>query len=809
VDEPIAPAAVSPVACNGTLQSGLVKARGDGDKVRNGEAQLLGDAGVLPLDGLERNGVVKVVASAIMVLDSCGVVRSAQNGGGMGGLLVAKGEVGREEGTSDGDVMEMGIRAGGGELEWRQNVVAGTRMKRWLTSAVNSPPKKRAVADGRTATTKEEADGVLEIPPVRTFPPGCGRDAVTTTGIEVLEVTSIRTFPPGIGKSALTTTGSGYDEGLPLEATPVTSIDAAAAIPVSGGATSQTSALEVSNEIPECKGMADEGHSKTHSRVQVPDDFVSTEQDGKLQRNVDAISTPRNSYAEKMKRKIPQREGKQLARVMVGDKMKNNIEGSLHRSTHKTPLSDPAFSNVNVKQNKSSHKLSKFGKHVATNQIRESDDKKLVPDQLIVLALMAPDKCPWTRGRKSRASASRPLAPRNKLNGMDVTPKRLLISDETMEDNDESNLEDDDNSKALVMCGEKQEMCVTVPPSVPSGSHQRELGDHDVDAQINVRKLLQLFQVACRKITRLVEQGNRNIGSVANEAFKALKQNPIYNKPGARVGSIPGVKVGDEFNFRVELSIVGLHRPNQAGIDSSTVNGVPVAISIVASGGYPDELSSSGELIYTGSGGKAGGNKQGDDQKLERGNLALKNCIDTKTPVRVIHGFKGQNRNEIGHSKGKKTSTFIYDGLYEVMEYWREGPKGEMVYKYKLHRIAGQPELALHAVKAARKSKVREGLCLPDISQGNERMPISVINTVDDTRPVPFKYTTEVIYPSWYEKEPSKGCDCTNGCSDSIKCACVVKNGGEIPFNSDGEIIEAMPLIYECGPSCRYGCAKE
>jgi euchromatic histone-lysine N-methyltransferase len=187
----------------------------------------------------------------------------------------------------------------------------------------------------------------------------------------------------------------------------------------------------------------------------------------------------------------------------------------------------------------------------------------------------------------------------------------------------------------------------------------------------------------------------------------------------------------------------------------------------------------------------------------------LKNCIDTKIPVRVIHGFKGQNRNEIGHSKGKKTSTFIYDGLYEVMEYWREGPKGEMVYKYKLHRIAGQPELALHAVKAARKSKVREGLCLPDISQGNERMPISVINTVDDTRPVPFKYTTEVIYPSWYEKEPSKGCDCTNGCSDSIKCACVVKNGGEIPFNSDGEIIEAMPLIYECGPSCRYGCAKE
>ncbi|KAK8459700.1 hypothetical protein SEVIR_2G193500v4 [Setaria viridis] len=845
VDEPVAPAAVSPVACNGTLQgtlpeSGLEKAGEDGDKVGNGEAQLLGDAGVPPLDGLEGNGVVKVVASAVAVPDSCGVVGSAQNDGERGGLLVAEGEVGREE-VADGDVMEMGNRAGDGELERKQNGVAGSRMKRWLTSAVNSPPKKRVVADGRTVTTKEEGNGVLEISPVRTSPPGCGRNAVTTTDSRVLDVSPIRTFPPGSGKSALTTTGSGDEEGLPLEATPIINVDAAAAIPVSGGATSLTSALDVSNEKLEGKRMTNEGHSKAHIRVQVPDDFVGTEQDGNLQQNVDEKSTPRNSSDEKMKGKLSQSEGKQLARVVVGDKMKNKIEGSLHRSTHKTPLSDPidaktkgkrlesgkmnatllgnaggkmqsktlstkkelACSNMNVKQNKSAHKLSKFGKHVATNQMRESDDMKLVPDQLIVLALMAPDKCPWTRGRKSRASASKPLAPRNKLNGMDVTPRRLLINDETMEDNDDSNPEDDGNSKVLVMCGEKQEICVTVPPSVPSGSHQRQLGDHDVDAQRKVRKLLQLFQVACRKITRLVEQGNRNIGRVDTEAFKALKRDPIYNKPGAMVGSIPGVKVGDEFHFRVELSIVGLHRPHQGGIDTSTVNGVPVAISIVASGGYPDELSSSDELIYTGSGGKAGGNKQGDDQKLERGNLALKNCIDTKTPVRVIHGFKGQNRSEIGHSKGKKTSTFIYDGLYEVMECWQEGLKGEMVFKYKLHRIAGQPELALHAVKATRKSKVREGLCLPDISQGSERMPISVINTIDDTRPAPFKYTTKVIYPSWYEKEPPKGCDCTNGCTDSIKCACAVKNGGEIPFNSDGAIIEARPLIYECGPSCR------
>jgi euchromatic histone-lysine N-methyltransferase len=311
-----------------------------------------------------------------------------------------------------------------------------------------------------------------------------------------------------------------------------------------------------------------------------------------------------------------------------------------------------------------------------------------------------------------------------------------------------------------------------------------------------------------RKLTQVEEQGKRKVGRIDLEAAKALKNDPIYKKIGAVVGNIPGVEVGDEFHFRVELSIVGLHRPFQGGIDDAKVNGVLVALSIVASGGYPDELSSSGELIYTGSGGKAGGNKGRDDQKLARGNLALKNCIKTKSPVRVIHGFKGQSRSEVGHSKGKQTSTFTYDGLYEVLECWQEGPKGEMVFKYKLQRIAGQPELALHVVKATRKSKVREGLCLPDISQGSERIPICVINTIDDMRPAPFKYITKVIYPALYEKEPPKGCNCTNGCSDSISCACAVKNGGEIPFNFNGAIVEARPLIYECGPSCRYGCAK-
>jgi len=130
---------------------------------------------------------------------------------------------------------------------------------------------------------------------------------------------------------------------------------------------------------------------------------------------------------------------------------------------------------------------------------------------------------------------------------------------------------------------------------------------------------------------------------------------------------------------------------------------VLVAISIVASGYYPDELSSSGELVYTGSGGKYAGKKTDENQQLKRGNLALKNCIQTGTPVRVIYGFKGLSRKKGSHSRAKGASAFKYDGLYHVVDWWREGQAGSKVFKYKLQRIPGQPELP-HCSRTAHRS---------------------------------------------------------------------------------------------------------
>lgn len=55
----------------------------------------------------------------------------------------------------------------------------------------------------------------------------------------------------------------------------------------------------------------------------------------------------------------------------------------------------------------------------------------------------------------------------------------------------------------------------------------------------------------------------------------------------------------------------------------------PVAVAIVISGMYEDDLDNAEDVVYTGQGGHnlTGDKRQIRDQKLERGNLALKVCI--------------------------------------------------------------------------------------------------------------------------------------------------------------------------------------
>ncbi|EMS48020.1 Histone-lysine N-methyltransferase, H3 lysine-9 specific SUVH5 [Triticum urartu] len=412
--------------------------------------------------------------------------------------------------------------------------------------------------------------------------------------------------------------------------------------------------------------------------------------------------------------------------------------------------------------------------------------------------------CSMGKEKESVVTMSESFAPRKKLKikgpaQSKYLPMNTISSKEKLKHEEASHLEDDEVLNAIAVHEGKFEMYL----NDPSWRHMQH-GGQTADARSKVRMICRRFQFICRTLVQAVEQGSLKSRRIDLAADKLIRKLPGFTKQGPIVGKVPGVEIGDEFLYRVELAIVGLHRPYQGGIDTTKdINDMPIAISVVASGGYPDDLSSSGEIIYTGSGGKPAGKKENEDQKLVRGNLALKNCIKTKTPVRVIHGFKGPNREEGSHSKAKEVSIFTYDGLYHVVQCWQEGLPGSRVFKYRLQRISGQPELPLHVAKVLRKSAVRPGLCIADISQGKEKIPICVVNNIDAARPASFKYITRIKGSSLAAKRSHQGCDCTNGCSDSASCACAVKNGGEFPFNFNGAVVHAKPLIYECGPSCR------
>jgi euchromatic histone-lysine N-methyltransferase len=256
---------------------------------------------------------------------------------------------------------------------------------------------------------------------------------------------------------------------------------------------------------------------------------------------------------------------------------------------------------------------------------------------------------------------------------------------------------DDDTLMAVASHQGKLQLCRSIRRQGRYG------GANDDVRRVRVRRICRRFEFLCRFLEQA--QGSINLSRVDLAAYKVIKNLPDFIKYRSMVGEVDGVEVGDEFIFRVELAIVGLHTPLQAGIDTTKdTDGEPIAVSIVASGGYLDEYcSSSGELIYIGSGGKAAGTDQDGDQKLEHANLALKNCIDRGVPVRVTHGIRTE---EVSHSTVKEFPKFIYDGLYHVVAFCPDGMPGSRVFKYKLRRDAGQPQLPLSVTEWLLKSVV-------------------------------------------------------------------------------------------------------
>ncbi|XP_047318282.1 YDG domain-containing protein At5g47150-like [Impatiens glandulifera] len=153
------------------------------------------------------------------------------------------------------------------------------------------------------------------------------------------------------------------------------------------------------------------------------------------------------------------------------------------------------------------------------------------------------------------------------------------------------------------------------------------------------------------------------------------------------IGSIPGVEIGDKFNFRVELALVGIHMLLQNGIDTISFKktGEKICTSIVATDAYYDnDMKDPDYLDYSGQGGFVSRNrKEVEDQKLEGGNLALMNSKTHQNEVRVIRGRK---------ENGKPV--YIYDGLYLVEDCRQvRGRRRNLIFKFGLRRIPGQPKL--------------------------------------------------------------------------------------------------------------------
>ncbi|ESQ27879.1 hypothetical protein EUTSA_v10018201mg [Eutrema salsugineum] len=324
---------------------------------------------------------------------------------------------------------------------------------------------------------------------------------------------------------------------------------------------------------------------------------------------------------------------------------------------------------------------------------------------------------------------------------------------------------------------------------------EREDGNEEL-----VSSVLMRFDAVRRRLSQ-VEYAK----AATSKAAGTLMSNGVRTNMKKRVGTVPGIEVGDIFFSRIEMCLVGLHMQTMAGIDYITskvgADEEPLATSIVSSGRYDGEAQDPESLIYSGQGGNADKNGQASDQKLERGNLALEKSLRKGNGVRVIRGEEDP--------ASKTGKIYIYDGLYSISESWVEkGKSGCNTFKYKLVRLPGQPP-AFGAWKSVKKWEqgltTRTGLILPDLTSGAESKPVSLVNDVDEEKgPAYFTYISSLKYSETFKlTQTTIGCSCHGSCAPGdLNCSCVRRNGGDLPYLNGTMLVSRRPMIYECGPTC-------
>ncbi|MBD9731651.1 HNH endonuclease [Streptomyces sp. H28] len=130
------------------------------------------------------------------------------------------------------------------------------------------------------------------------------------------------------------------------------------------------------------------------------------------------------------------------------------------------------------------------------------------------------------------------------------------------------------------------------------------------------------------------------------------------------IGHIEGVPVGTIFHRRVDVQRAHLHQTNQRGISWLVDgDGAKVGDAIVLHGGYVDDEDDWERIKYTGA--SEGKDKDSSGRLLRsqswsyQDNAALLLSYERKHPIRVIRGYKGDERYS-------PSNAYRYDGLYEI-----------------------------------------------------------------------------------------------------------------------------------------------
>ena len=152
-------------------------------------------------------------------------------------------------------------------------------------------------------------------------------------------------------------------------------------------------------------------------------------------------------------------------------------------------------------------------------------------------------------------------------------------------------------------------------------------------------------------------------------------------------GHVGSARPGDLFHSRLELSLLGQHRPRRAGVCATAAHG---AESIILADQYEDDEIGDDYFWYAGHGGRdAKTGRQVADQQLDARNQRL-----AAQPANRPAGARVYRRVDVAPAPWQ----FRYEGLWRVVAHeYVVGKSGFQVYRFRLEPYRAMRNLERHA----------------------------------------------------------------------------------------------------------------